>query len=201
MTVATAKHIRLLAARLSVKNQQGLPLAVHWQGEWNGSTVIDLGTLNLRVRQGNGPLALREALTEPSQEPLLILTDQQESEIAEDICVRLYRGKLHRVRDWELIKDLFSAQTIDPRLIKDNWIAETLLHLAPANSNYPPVAGTSLSQDMARSTLLMQALSLKDLQFRTMLLWISEILIVPSIPLSYTGADSARSWSKSCFPS
>jgi hypothetical protein len=87
------------------------------------------------------------------------VTPLEERQLSLDVLVRLVGGRLYRVDRWQMVRDLFRARHLDPRLAVHEWLADALLQHIPAGG-YPPVASGVLDADTAWEHLLTQHLGL-----------------------------------------
>ncbi len=117
-------------------------VAIRAKGRWTGEPLRQDGDETFLIRQCDSPLAMRLALREGGDEVTRVLiTDIDDHEISDDILVRLKPRKLVPLDSWQIVKGLFQARTIDPRLTKHGWIAEALMEWIPANEISPVVSG------------------------------------------------------------
>ena len=124
---------------------------------------IRVGARQFRLAWCESPLSAREALLDgdAGTEGLILLTDADDQALGADVLARLARGRVFRLQSWELVRDLFQARDIDPRLGKLGWIADLLVERAPA-SGYAPAPGGFLSADMAWQQVLSASLGIAD---------------------------------------
>ncbi|WP_026199168.1 BREX-2 system phosphatase PglZ [Lamprocystis purpurea] len=118
---------------------------------------------DFRLAWCDSPLAAREALlaSDPGTEGLILLTNANDQALGADILARLARGRVFRLQSWELVRDLFQARDIDPRLGKLKWIADLLVERAPA-AGYAPAPGGFLCADAAWQQVLGLSLGITD---------------------------------------
>ena len=69
-----------------------------------------------------------------------MITNLDDAELSDDILVRLAKRKLIPIDSWQIVKSLFQAHAIDPRLTRHRWIAELLMEFIP-EGGYPAVTG------------------------------------------------------------
>lgn len=136
---------RTIAVR--VESPQGLPAQVKLRGQ------------GFRVRWCESRLALREALTEDDGSGLLLATPINDRELPADIAARLTRARVFQARDWELLRPLFGATSVDARLGRHEWLATALIELA-GEAGYAPVPGRFLDLDTAWREFLSRGLGL-----------------------------------------
>jgi hypothetical protein len=72
-----------------------------------------------------------------------------------DVLARMAGRHLYRIDRWQMVRDLFRARQIDPRLASQGWIADALLQHIP-EAAYPPVASGLLDADTAWAHVLPQ---------------------------------------------
>jgi hypothetical protein len=74
--------------------------------------------------------------------------------------VRLARRKFYAINEWQIVKELFQARDIDPRLAGLGWVADMLLEDVP-QEGYLPVTGGVLDAETVWGLLLKQQLRLE----------------------------------------
>ena len=84
------------------------------------------------------------------------LADQ---ELGDDVLVRLTKRRLFLIDNWQIVKSLFQARSVDPRITKHPWMAELLLDINPPKG-YLPVAGGFLDAETVWPILLRHAIGL-----------------------------------------
>ncbi|MEU4209177.1 BREX-2 system phosphatase PglZ [Streptomyces sp. NPDC026206] len=117
-----------------------------------------------RIAAAPSPLAVHELLlghlVDGAEGPnvLVVLTDREQNELDPAILCRAHKRRIEAVDSWDVVRQAFRAQQVDPRLKEDNWAAESLLD---ANQgNWPPIAGRMLSRHTALSALALRRLRL-----------------------------------------
>jgi hypothetical protein len=122
---------------------------------------ITVGNRPFRLAWCESPLSAREALLDGDThtEGLILLTDADDQALGADVLARLARGRVFRLQSWELVRDLFQARDIDPRLGKLAWMADLLVEGAPA-TGYAPAPGGFLSADTAWQQVLTASLGI-----------------------------------------
>ena len=113
--------------------------------------ALRIGGEELPVIRCSSVLALRERLVDlpAAGPPLVVLTDLPSTELGEDLLARLAHRKLFSIEAWQLVKDRFKAQYIDPRLVeRHDWAARALLDAEP-ELGYPPVPSGFLDAETA----------------------------------------------------
>lgn len=100
----------------------------------------------------HSPLAVREWLLEPAQEPCQVaLVSCEERELGDDVLARLYRQRLHPLRPLQQLRELLGLP-IDPLLARQQVLVELLLQLFASAS--PTVPGHVLGEAVAWDLLL-----------------------------------------------
>jgi hypothetical protein len=108
-------------------------------------------------------LAIRVALRAeggPSSTQVLI-TNLDEKELSDDILVRLAKRQLFPIDSWQIIKSLFQAHSIDPRLTRHRWIADYLMEFVP-EAECPAVPGGFLDAESVWPLLLGRVIGLNN---------------------------------------
>ena len=89
------------------------------------------------------------------------MTPLDEAQLGLDVLARLAGRQLYRIDHWHMVRDLFRARDLDPRLPSQAWLAEALLQHIP-QGGYPPVASGLLDAETVWRHLLTQCLELPD---------------------------------------
>ena len=113
--------------------------------------ALRIGSEELPVARCGSVLALRERLVDlpAAGPPLVVLTDLPATELGEDVRARLARRRLFSIEAWQLVKERFKAQFVDPRLAdRHEWAAPALLDAEP-ETGYPPAPSGFLDAEMA----------------------------------------------------
>ncbi|MEV6953322.1 BREX-2 system phosphatase PglZ [Streptomyces sp. NPDC051183] len=135
--------------------------------QWEGPTEPAWGDgLTARIAAAPSPLAVHELLlghldgTAPGPAVLVVLTDREQNELDPAILARAHKKRVDTVDSWDVVRDAFRAQQVDPRLKDSNWAAEALLDATPPKGGWPPVAGGMLSRRTALTSLALRRLRL-----------------------------------------
>ena len=113
--------------------------------------ALRIGSEELPVARCGSVLALRERLVDlpAAGRPLVVLTDLPATELGEDVCARLAHRRLFSIEAWQLVKERFKAQYVDPRLAdRHEWAAPALLDAEPEDG-YPPAPSGFLDAETA----------------------------------------------------
>src|SRR5690606_4603165 len=89
----------------------------------------------------------------------VLITDLEDRDLGEDVLMRLARRRLIPIDRWQIVKSLLRATSIDPRIGRQNWIADLLMELVGAEQ-FPPAPGGLLDAERAWSILLERGLGL-----------------------------------------
>ena len=120
---------------------------------WTGPTIQDTGSGRVAVYQCDSPLEMRLALQQNHDDvsATVLITPLQETEVSDDIRVRLAKRKLHPLKSWEIVRSLFKAKHLDPRITPYLFLADMLLeHMGV----FPPVVGGVLDAETVWGVLL-----------------------------------------------
>lgn len=104
-------------------------------------------------------LAVAEALAAAAaaSERVVLLVDVDAADLGDDVRARIARGRVVQVAPWRMVQDLFGADSLDPRLVREKWAAGVLVDTAPPGG-YPPAPSAVLTLEAARDTVLTVAL-------------------------------------------
>ena len=160
-TAPTFSQIRAQVAAIRRKLPEARVIGIRAPGRWTGERIKRQGDETYLIEQCDSPLALRIALREevgPSTTKVLI-TNLDEKQLSDDILVRLVKRQLFPVDSWQIVKSLFQAHAIDPRLTRHRFIADYLIDFIP-DGGYPAVPGGFLAAETVWPILLERVIGL-----------------------------------------
>jgi hypothetical protein len=151
----TFGQIRARVQAVRRKMPDARVVGIQAPGRYAGQRLRADGPETYRIEQCDSPLAARVALVdeEPGVTVTVLVTGLSEKELGEDVVVRLAKRKLFTIDSWQIVKDLFQAHTVDPRLRSHGWIANRLLESA-AVAPPAPAAGGYLDAEVVWPLLL-----------------------------------------------
>lgn len=166
MTVAapTFSQIKAQVAAIRQKSSNGEAIGLHASGRWTGAVEQSDGRDRFRIYQCDSPLALRLALRDQAESETIkvLITPLSETELEEDILLRLTKRKLFAIDSWQIAQSLFRAYDVDPRLRKHRWMADLLLDWLPTRGGYPTVSSGFLDAETVWPLLLSQGMGLNQ---------------------------------------
>src|SRR6266571_8397307 len=143
---------QVTAIRQKVPNER--VIGIRAAGRWTGERLKQDGQDTFRIEQCDSPLHMRMTLQDDDGSAITVLiTSLEEGELGDDILVRLARCRLFPIDSWQIVKLLFQARTIDPRVTQHGWMAESLLDAIPADG-FPPAPGGFLDAETVWPILL-----------------------------------------------
>jgi hypothetical protein len=130
-------------------------------GRWTGPAVHGTGSDQIAVYQCDSPLQMRLALQSAPKtaSATVLVTPLDQGKVSDDILVRMALRKLHPINSWEIVRSLFKAKHLDPRITRHTFLAEMLLEYA-GSRDLPPVAGGLVDADTVWGILLAERLGL-----------------------------------------
>lgn len=132
-------------------------MAIKVAGRWTGDPTPRDGDEQYLIQFCESPLAMRCALREGQDDvTTVLLTNLDERDIGADVLVRLKPDRIIVMNNWEIVKSLFQARAIDPRLSQNAWLATLLMDL-PARG-FTPAPGGFLDAEFVWGILLQQLL-------------------------------------------
>lgn len=198
MLAPTYSQIRAQAASIATKDPKARVIGIHSNGRWTSGPVCFEGGDALRIVQCDSPLAMREALADASNDSgkLVLITPIDNTAVPDDVRVRLARRTLHKIDVWQVVRTLFKASTVDPRVVSYPWMAEHLLTLSAAGE-CPAAPGGNLDLESTWAYLLSQAVGLDtgELDLVRLLAWANEdenVLRLKRLALAFQ--DAAIEW-------
>lgn len=128
----TFNQIRAEVAALSRRKPIQRPLGIRTAGRWLGEPVQVDGDTTFMISQCDSPLSLRMALKAPppngkSDTVKVVVTNLDDAAISSDIFARLHKQRLFAIDRWSLVQQQFAAESIDPRLVKHEWLADAVV--------------------------------------------------------------------------
>lgn len=157
----TFSQIKAQVAAIREKLPKVRVIGIQSSARWTGEPVQRDGDHAYAIYQCDSPLAMRFALREPSGDDTtkVLITAIDEKDLSDDILLRLAKRRLFPIKPWQIVRSLFNAHAIDPRLSGHPWLAEALLDLVPTEG-YPPARGGFLDAETVWPLLLGQAIGL-----------------------------------------
>lgn len=163
MSVAnpTFSQIRAQVAAIRKKLPQARTIGIRSTSRWTGECLNRDGADTYLIQQCDSPLALRMALraSVDEQTTKVLLTPLDDAELSDDIRVRLAKRTLFQIDAWQIVRTVFQAQAVDPRLTRHGWLADALLEAVPGEG-YPAARNAFLDAEMVWPLLLGQKLGL-----------------------------------------
>ncbi|MEO1400389.1 MAG: BREX-2 system phosphatase PglZ [Cyanobacteria bacterium J06635_1] len=168
----TFSQIKAQVTTISQRSSDSKVIGIHAQGRWTGDRQQNDGDQCYLIDQCDSPLAMRIALQKGQQERetdgalaiQVLVTPLTEADLAEDILIRLAKQRLFAIDPWQIVKSIFRATIIDPRLIQHRWIPDALIDGMSTN-RYSPVMGGFLDAEVVWPLLLHQSLHLTTDRF------------------------------------
>ncbi len=161
MTNPTFSQIKAQVAAIRQKVPQARVIGIRSRGRWTDSSPQRDSEQEYVIHQCDSPLSFRLALRQPAAENTtkVLVTPLEEKELGEDVLLRLAKRRLFQIDSWQIVRTLFDAQAVDPRLTRHAWLAETLLEYTPSQG-YPPARGGFLDAETVWPLLLRRAFDL-----------------------------------------
>ncbi len=151
---------KVLAIRRKVPDARFF--GIRSMGRYSGERLRHDGAEVYRIEQCDSPLAARIALLdeEPGVTATVLVTALSDLDLGDDVLVRLAKRQFYEINPWEIVKELFQAQAIDPRLRAHSWIADRLLDLA-SGAGLSPTPGGYLDAEAVWPLLLERLIGLE----------------------------------------
>ena len=128
----TFNQIKAEVAALRRKKPVEKPVGIRTTGRWLGEPTQTDGDTTYSISQCDSPLALRLALRgqppgSDGQAVKIVLTSLDDGAISPDVFARLHKQRLFSIDRWSLVQQQFAAESIDPRLVKHDWLADAVV--------------------------------------------------------------------------
>jgi hypothetical protein len=130
-------------------------IGIFTPGSWAGGRTLQVNSETLPVAFCTSVLHVSDVLTSQVGDhlPLVIITNLDQDQLSLDVLARMAGRCLHRIDRWQMVRVLFRARDIDPRIVSHRWLADALLQHIP-EGGYPPVASGLLDADTAWTHVL-----------------------------------------------
>ena len=157
----TFNQIKAQVAAIRKKDPDACFIGIHAQGRWEGNEFCQDNDATYRIVQCDAPLQLRMVLQEPFEDvtATVVITSLTDNQLCDDTRVRLAMRRLHPMDRWQIIKLIFSARYIDPRIIEHVFLADLLMDLCPTEG-YTPVPSGTLDAETAWEILFTRYLEM-----------------------------------------
>ena len=159
----TFNQIRAKVQAVRRKTHDARAIGIQSSSPYVGERRCADGSDTYLIEQCDSPLAARIALLDDVQgvTVTVLVTGIPEQELGDDVLVRLAGRKLYSLDPWQIVKDLFQAQMIDPRLRVHGWIADRLLEMS-LSGGLPLAAGGYLDAEAVWPVLLRGMIGLEE---------------------------------------
>jgi hypothetical protein len=162
--IAVSPTIGVIRAQIrAIRNKapQDKVFGIFAPGRWTGPTVDGDGPDRIAVYQCDSPLQMRLALQNASEAEAatVLITPLDQAKVSDDILMRLALRRLHSINRWEIVRSLFKAKHLDPRITRHGFLAEMLLEHA-GGRDFQPVAGGLVDADTVWGLLFAERLGL-----------------------------------------
>ncbi|MEZ5941186.1 MAG: BREX-2 system phosphatase PglZ [Planctomycetaceae bacterium] len=163
LTAPSFSQIKAKVAAIQQKIPKARVIGIHSPGRWTDKSVWTDGEIDYSITQCDSPLSFRMALREPASENTtkVLITNLHDQDLGEDILLRLAKRQLLQIDPWQIVRSLFDAHAIDPRLTHHTWIAESLLDSIP-KGGFSPARGGFLDAETVWPLLLSHSIGLRD---------------------------------------
>ncbi len=157
----TFSQIKAQIAAIRKKYPGTRTVAIRARGRWTGESVRKDGDETFSIHQCDSPLAMRVALREGGDDVTRVLiTELDDTEIGDDLLLRLKPPKIVPSNNWQIVKSLFQVRAVDPRVTRYAWISDLLMDLIPP-SRFSPVASGFLDAETVWTLLLEHVIGLE----------------------------------------
>lgn len=162
-TAASPTFGQLKAQVVAIRQRvpQARVIGIRAAGRWTAPGEKREGEQSYLIRQCDSPLAMRLALREPMDEAMIkiLVTPFEDKDLSQDILLRLAKRHVFSFDSWQIVRSLFQANSVDPRLTRHGWIADLLLDLVPGEG-YPAARGGFLDAETVWPLLLRHGIGL-----------------------------------------
>ena len=109
-------------------------IGIRAEGRWTGERLKQDGQETFRIEQCDSPLHMRMVLQDDHGAAITVLiTSLEERELGGGYPGASCQASAVPLDSWQIVKLLFQARAIDPRVTQHGWMAECLLEAIPAD--------------------------------------------------------------------
>jgi hypothetical protein len=148
-----ARDPKARAVAIRMEAAAGLPATLNSRGR------------QFQVRWCESRLAMREALCDldakAEADGMLLITPLADHQLPADIAARLAKARVFQAKDWEILRPMFGATSVDARLSRYDWMAQSLIEAA-AVGPFPTLTSRFLDLDSAWREFLQRSLGLQS---------------------------------------
>ena len=172
MPVITPSQVRAQVAAIRRRLPDATVIGLQAPGDWQGGAEVACAGTTFRIEPCVSDLQMREALLRHSGQPVVLLTEMDESSLSDDVVVRLTKRRLFPLNRREMLRELFQAKSLDPQLLSWGWLVGALTERMP-ESGFPPVPGGTLDVETVWGVLLKLYLGLNEARpdLESFLMW------------------------------
>jgi hypothetical protein len=159
LAASTTSQIRAQVASIYRKLPRSKVIGISTNSAWQGAERESVEGQEFRFVQCGSPLQVREAVleSEAAALPLVVITNLSHADLGDDILARFAKRRLYAVQSWDILRELFQAREISPKVRQRRWLAEVLIESAPAQGYRPSPSGV-LDEEMVFAVLLRERL-------------------------------------------
>ena len=150
----TPEQVATQVAVIRKHRPEGRVVGIYTPGGWAGGDEISVNGERVPVTFCRSQLEISERLAALGDaDPLVLLTPLSDQALSLDVLARIAGRRLVHIDGWEMVREAFSANQIDPRLPMQGWLADALLAAMP-EGGFPPAPSGWLDADTAWQALL-----------------------------------------------
>jgi hypothetical protein len=155
-------QIRAHVEKIRSRSHDPCWIGIRSQIPWTGEEWPDNGGEKLRILQCDAPIQFRKAFHEDSngETSTVFITPLDLRQLGDDISIRLAGQRLYPLDPWHVVRWMFKARQVDPRVTAHGWMADRLMALEPAEG-YPAVLGGVLDAETVWGILLDRILGME----------------------------------------
>lgn len=147
-------QVASVLARHADRSSPVLRVGLYCPEPWRGTDTIAINGSPWRIAYARSPLAARESLlSTPDTERLVLLTAVPEQQLPRDILARLSGRRLYRTSQATVLREIFQAQSLDPRTAPLARWSDILLEQSGVEG-WLPAPGGHLTPDFIWPQLL-----------------------------------------------
>ena len=143
--IPTIGQIRAQVEAVLERDAAAPAVGIFASGSQDWPDDVPIGNRRFAIRWCDSPLAVRLALHQRREEHsdgLVIVTPLCDADLGADVLARFARGRVFRVRHWEIVRAAFQARSVEARLGEFGWMADLLIERTPPQGYAPAPSGT-----------------------------------------------------------
>jgi hypothetical protein len=148
--VATPGIVTAEIRRARRRHPDGGTLFLRAAPQWHGPGTFEVDGAAVQVAPCGTLLAVLDAVSAKHADYLVVLSPFERRDLGDSLLAHAIGQDIVAVNRWDLVRHVFGAKTLDPRLTAPDhgWVSDALLEAQP-DAGWPKIKGALLDYDTA----------------------------------------------------